>query len=397
RALTVYMTSNTNYAGARTACINAATDLYGANSAEVAAVQNAYHGINVGAAATGGGDTTAPTATASESGTSGTITLSASASDNVGVTKVEFYIDGGLVGTDTTSPYSLSYNSANLSNGSHSLVAKAYDAAGNVGTSTTVSFSVSNSTGGDTTAPTVSASESGTSGTITLSASASDNVGVTKVEFYVDGALKGTDTSSPYSMSLDSTTLSNASHSLVAKAYDAAGNVGTSTTVSFTVNNGTGGSTELIKNGGFESGATNWTQTSGVIGAYGASEATHAGSYDAWLDGYGSSHTDYVYQTITIPSTASSATLSFYLHIDTSETTTSTAYDKFYVRVLNSSGSTLKTLATFSNLNQGGGYTLHTYDLSAYKGKTIRVYFRGVEDSSLQTSFVLDDVSVKVQ
>ncbi|HEU4951185.1 MAG TPA: Ig-like domain-containing protein, partial [Holophagaceae bacterium] len=309
RALTVYMTSNTNYAGARTACINAATDLYGANSAEVAAVQNAYHGINVGAAATGGG------------------------------------------------------------------------------------------TGGDTSAPTVSASESGTSGTITLSASASDNVGVTKVEFYVDGALKGTDTSSPYSLSLDSTTLSNANHSLVAKAYDAAGNVGTSTTVSFTVNNGTGGgtTTELIKNGGFESGATSWTQTSGVIGANGSSEPAHGGTYDAWLDGYGSSHTDYVYQQVAIPSTASSATLSFYLHIDTAETTTSTAYDKFTVLVQNTSGTTLKTLATFSNLNKGTGYTLHTYDLSAYKGQTIRLKFNGVEDSSLQTSFVLDDVSVKVQ
>ncbi|HET8714373.1 MAG TPA: hypothetical protein VFM16_01005, partial [Holophagaceae bacterium] len=188
----------------------------------------------------------------------------------------------------------------------------------------------------------------------------------------------------------------NGSHSLVAKAYDAAGNVGTSTTVSFSVSNTTGGS-ELIANGGFESGATGWTQTSGVIGAYSASEPTHSGSYDAWMDGYGSRHTDYVYQTITIPSSATSATLSFYLHIDTAETTTSTAYDKFTILVQNTSGSTLKTLGTFSNLNKGTGYTLHTYDLSAYKGKTIRLKFNGTEDSSLQTSFVLDDVSVKVQ
>ncbi|WP_235604428.1 MULTISPECIES: Ig-like domain-containing protein, partial [unclassified Rhodanobacter] len=94
--------------------------------------------------------------------------------------------DNALVATDTAAPYTATLDSTTLSNGTHSLVAKAYDAAGNVGTSSTVSFSVSNSTGVDTTPPTVSASESGTSGAITLSASASDNVGVTKVEFYVD-------------------------------------------------------------------------------------------------------------------------------------------------------------------------------------------------------------------
>jgi Zn-dependent metalloprotease len=106
------------------------------------------------------------------------------------------------------------------------------------------------STGGDTTAPTASATESGTSGTITFSATATDNVGVSKVEFYVDGVLKGTDTTSPYSMTLDSTTLTNATHSLTAKAYDAAGNVGTSTAVSFTVSNSTGGTsyTEVESN-----------------------------------------------------------------------------------------------------------------------------------------------------
>jgi serine protease len=108
---------------------------------------------------------------------------------------------------------------------------------------------VSHGGGGDTTPPTASASESGTSGTITLSATASDNVGVTKVEFYVDSVLKGTDTTSPYSMTLDSTTLSNASHSLVAKAYDAAGNVGSSSAVNFTISNSGGGGGSVLSNG----------------------------------------------------------------------------------------------------------------------------------------------------
>ena len=150
RALTTYLTASSNYAAARTAAISSAKDLYGAGSAEEQAVWNAFHGINVGAAWSSSTDTTAPTATASESGTTGTITLSATASDNVGVTKVEFYIDGALVGTDTTSPYSVSYNSANLTNGTHSLVAKAYDAAGNIGSSTAVSFTTSNTSTGTT-------------------------------------------------------------------------------------------------------------------------------------------------------------------------------------------------------------------------------------------------------
>ncbi len=86
----------------------------------------------------------------------------------------------------------LSLEKAMLANGNHSLIAKAYDAAGNVGTSGAVNFSVSNAGSGDTTAPTVSATESGASGTISFSATA--NVGVTKVEFYVDSTLVAPDT-----------------------------------------------------------------------------------------------------------------------------------------------------------------------------------------------------------
>jgi len=71
--------------------------------------------------------------------------VTASASDNVGVTRVEFYIDGGLSGTDTTSPYSFSWNTTGLVDGSsHTIQSKAYDAANNVGSSTTISVTVNN-------------------------------------------------------------------------------------------------------------------------------------------------------------------------------------------------------------------------------------------------------------
>jgi len=92
----------------------------------------------------------------------------------------------------------------------------------------------------DLVAPTVAASEMGSSGIITLAATASDNVGVTRVEFHVDGILEGAATASPYRIGLDSTTLNDASHTLVAKAYDTAGNMGASMPVVFTIANATG-------------------------------------------------------------------------------------------------------------------------------------------------------------
>ena len=342
---------------------------------------------------TGNTDTTPPVVSATESGTSGTITLSATATDNVGVIKVDFYVDNVLKGSKTSAPYSMTLNSTTLSNASHSFVAKAYDATNNVGSSSAINFTINNPVV-DVTAPTVSVSTPGSSGMITLSASATDNVGVTLVEFYVDGVLKGSTNIAPYSLTLNSASLSNASHTLSAKAYDAANNVGTSSTVNFTVNNNV--TTQLILNSGFESGAASWTATSGVI-TNDAGQAAHSGSYKAWLNGYGTTHTDSLYQQITIPSTASSASLSFWLRVDSSETTTTQAYDTLQVQVRSSSGAVLATLASYSNLNKGSAYLNKTFDLTSYKGQSIRIYFLGVEGSVTATSFIIDDVSLTVQ
>ena len=355
----------------------------------------------------GGGDTTAPatsiTAPASGATVSGTTNVTASASDNVGVTRVEFFLDGALQSTDTTSPYAWSWNTAGTSNGAHSLTSKAYDAANNVGTSAAVSVNVSNggggssadvsgwtitqanatynyaipagttipadgylvvarqadkaafesfwgitlganvtflnaaggmpvingsetfslynassalvdgptpaqpssaarsvqrvdpcgttwntvlessanagsgagagcgggvkinehsdasgtgnyiyefielhndagAGGGDTTPPAASitapANGATVSATVSVTANASDDVGVTKVEFLLDGVLQSTDTTSPYAWSWDTATATNGAHALVAKAYDAANNIGTSSAVNVTVNNG---------------------------------------------------------------------------------------------------------------------------------------------------------------
>ncbi|MFD8417796.1 hydrolase [Streptomyces sp. NPDC059668] len=157
---------------------------------------------------------------------------------------------------------------------------------------------------------------------------------------------------------------------------------------------GTCTAAQLLANPGFESGSGSWTASSGVI-TNSSGEAARTGSYKAWMDGYGSAHTDTLAQTVTVPS-GCAATLNFALHVDTAETTTTTAYDTLKAQVLNSGGTVLSTLATYSNLNAASGYTLRSFNLSAYAGQTVTVKFTGTEGSTLQTSFVLDDTALNV-
>ncbi len=162
-------------------------------------------------------------------------------------------------------------------------------------------------------------------------------------------------------------------------------NVSGNAAFTWTINKAGGGcSGQLLGNPGFETGtAAPWTTTAGVINANGAGETAHSGSWYAWLDGYGTSHTDTASQSVTIPA-GCAASFTFYLHIDTAETGTH-AYDILTVRA----GSTV--LATFSNVNAAAGYVQHSIPMSQFAGQTVNISFTGTEDSSLQTSFVLDD------
>jgi hypothetical protein len=164
------------------------------------------------------------------------------------------------------------------------------------------------------------------------------------------------------------------------------------------VTTGGGTTTQIIGNPGFENGSTSpapWSVTSGVINNS-ASEPPHSGAWDAWLDGYGTTHTDTVLQTVTIPANATAATLTFWLHIDTAETSTTTAFDTLKVQIRNTSGTVLSTLATYSNLNKATGYSQKSFSLLSFKGQTIQILFTGSEDFEFQTSFVLDDVNLNV-
>ncbi|MEO8403979.1 MAG: Ig-like domain-containing protein, partial [Chitinophagaceae bacterium] len=170
----------------------------------------------------------------------GTINVTATATDNIGVSGVQFLLDGVNLGAeDVSSPYSVSWNTTTATNGSHTLTARARDAAGNITTSTAVIVTVNN----DTQAPTVSitAPASGTvTGTINVTANAADNIGVIGVQFLLDGVSLGAeDVSSPYSVSWTTTSATNGSHNLTARARDAAGNTTTSAVVNVTVSNST--------------------------------------------------------------------------------------------------------------------------------------------------------------
>jgi hypothetical protein len=167
-----------------------------------------------------------------------------------------------------------------------------------------------------------------------------------------------------------------------------------STSVTVTVGSSGGTTTQLLANNGFENGQSPWQESSS--GGYQIIDSTnpHTGVYSAYLCGYNSCN-DQIWQTVTLPSTTTKVTLSYWLYISTQESG-STCYDYFYARIRNSSGSTITTVQTKCNAN-ASGWTQYTFDvtsaLSSYNGQQVQVYFQGTTDYSLPTNFFVDDVA----
>ncbi|NTX14550.1 M4 family metallopeptidase [Myxococcus sp. CA056] len=300
RALTVYLFPSSNYMSARTSSLQAAADLFGSQSNEYRAVQNAFAAINVGY-------------------TAGT-----------------------------------------------------YD---------------------DRTSPTVSASVSGSAPDLQLHAQADDNVGVARVEFFVDGALTGNVSAQPYQLPLDATSLSNGSHQLVAVAYDAAGNSTASAPASFTVSSSF---EQLLTDPGFELAGQGWVADPPENINFPVSSGTHSGQGYVWLNGWGTTHVDRLWQDVAIPSGVTQASLTFFLNLTTAETTTTAVRDTLTLQVRDTSGTVLGTVATWSNLDATLGWVQQSVDLTAFAGQTVRIFVEGSENASLASSFQLDDFSLRV-
>ncbi|MGC2236952.1 MAG: M4 family metallopeptidase [Pyrinomonadaceae bacterium] len=156
-----------------------------------------------------------------------------------------------------------------------------------------------------------------------------------------------------------------------------------------------GCTTELFTNGGFEGSASPWVGSGTGYFYVNPGNYPHGGTGYIYF-GVNNSVSGQSYQTVTIPSTAC-GNFTFWLNTTTSETTTTTQYDKLFVEVRNTSGTLLSTLATYSNLNSGtaGVYSQKSLSLAAYKGQTVRVQFRSTTDVSLPTTFRVDDASLK--
>jgi thermitase len=188
---------------------------------------NAYGAVAAAAASVPPPDTSAPDVSIQNpvngSKVSGGVTVAVAASDDSEVARVDLYIDGVLHGSTATAPYTLYWDTRTGGNGSRRLVAKAVDGSGNAADSGEVTVDVENVN--DTTPPSVSiASTSVSKNKLNVSVSATDNAGVVKVELYSDGKLVATDASAPWSFSLNLRTFFSGTHTLQARAWDAAGN-----------------------------------------------------------------------------------------------------------------------------------------------------------------------------
>jgi len=252
-------------------------------------------------------------------------------------------------------------------------------------------------TSSDSTAPvaTVTSPQNGAqvSGTVTVSATATDpdDPTVASMQVFIDSVMVAQNTNSnTISYSWNTTTYTNGQHSIYAKAYDAAGNVGTSSTINVTVNNT---ASQLIVNGGFETGNLSSWSAGGVYLPFVVTGHAHAGTYSSQLGASSGSEPNgnsSLYQTITIPSTVTSASLTFWYWPSTTDTIT---YDWQEAQVQNSSGTMLAQIMKVSSNSHT--WTQKTFDLTPYKGQTIRIYFNDHQDGYGDLTYMyLDDVSV---
>jgi hypothetical protein len=277
--------------------------------------------------------------------------------------------------------------------GTSSVTVTGTDSTGPTGAAT---FTWNVGTAGNTVTVISPGSQTGTIGTAaSLQIAATDSASGQTLTYSAAGLPKGLSISSATGL-ISGTPTTAATSSVTVTATDTSGASGSAAfgwTIS-AASNGCGAQ-QLIQNGGFATGSlTPWTASSGVLTAASSSHPSYPSTdpYLAWIDGYSGKHTDTLAQTVTIPASCTTATLSFWLYIDSNDPT-SKASDTFTTQVLNSAGTVLATLGTLSNQNEGTGYVQHSYSVSSFIGQTITIKFTGTETlgGGYDTSFFEDD------
>jgi hypothetical protein len=340
------------------------------------------------------GNTVTVTNPGSQTGTVGTaVSLQISATDSASGQTLTYSATG--------LPAGLSISSSGLitgtptTSGSNSVTVTATDTTGAHG-SASFTWTINSATG-NTVTVTNPGNQTGTVGTaVSLQIKATDSASGQTLTYSATGLPAGLSISS--SGLITGTPTTAGSNSVTVKATDTTGASG-SASFTWTISSASGcTAAQLFGNPGFETGSISpWTATSGVLANTDEGVPAHSGSWLAWLDGYGGAHTDTLAQTVTIPSNCVSATLSFWLYINTDDPTNK-AYDTFTTQVLNSSGTVLATLSTLSNLNTTGGYSEYSYSLTPYIGQTITIKYTGKETlgEGYDTNFFEDDNGLNV-
>ena len=253
----------------------------------------------------------------------------------------------------------------------------------------------STSTTGNTVTVTNPGNQTGTVGTaVSLRISASDSASGQTLTYSATGLPAGLSINASTGL-ITGTPTTAGSNNVTVTAKDTTGATG-SASFTWTINPSSSGCTarQLLGNGGFESGSISpWTSTSGVLADTGEGVPAQAGSWLAWLDGYGTAHTDTLAQTVTIPSNCKNATFTYWVEVNSSTTNTN---NKLVLEVLNSSGAVLQTVPVVTAANNGSHYVEFTTNLGSHIGQKITLKFIGTEVSGGNTSFFEDSNALNV-
>ena len=253
----------------------------------------------------------------------------------------------------------------------------------------------STSTTGNTVTVTNPGNQTGTVGTaVSLQISASDSASGQTLTYSATGLPAGLSINASTGL-ITGTPTTAGSNNVTVTAKDTTGATG-SASFTWTINPATSGCTaqQLLGNPGFETGSISpWTSTSGVLADTGEGVPAQAGSWLAWLDGYGAAHTDTVAQTVTIPANCKNATFTYWVEVNSTTTNTN---NKLVLEVLNSSGTVLQTVPVVTAANNGSHYVQFTTNLGSYIGQKITLKFIGTEVSGGNTSFFEDSNALNV-